>query len=109
SGRSGARDSGRGWRRRGELREVGKPEALLDFGDLAPRLLEAVLAELAVLDLLELLAGLGELVRRERLLPGREQVGVLPGRVVVVHQGEALEHAGERLGVAAGEAALLRD
>ena len=54
------------------MREVGKPEHLLDLPDLRDGILIAVFAELLALDLLELAAHLLELALGERLFPGRE-------------------------------------
>ena len=75
-----------GRRRRGELREIGKPERLLDLPDLRDGIFVAVLAELLALDLLELFAHLVQLALRERLFPSRENDRVLARGVVLVHE-----------------------
>ena len=88
------------------MREVGRPEGLLDLPDLRNGILVAVRAELLALDLLELVAHLMQLVLGKSLFPGRENDRVLARGVVLVHEDEALHGAGERLGIAAADRTL---
>src|SRR5262245_24257922 len=76
-----------------ELGEVVDAELLLDGGDLLDGLLEALLAEQLVLLLLELLAEFLEPLRRDDLVQGRKQHGVLAGLVRAVHANERLARA----------------
>src|SRR5262249_53225751 len=72
-----------------ELGEVVDAELLLDGRDL----LDALLAEQLVLLLLELLAEFLEALRRDDLVQGRKQHGVLAGLVRAVHANERLARA----------------
>src|SRR5580704_7242185 len=72
--------------RRRELGEIGEAERLLDRGDLLDGVFEPVLAELAVLDVLEGLSDLAQLALGQPLPPGRKDDRILARRMVLIHQ-----------------------
>src|SRR5262249_20213984 len=76
---------------RGELREVGDADQLLQRGDLLDRLLEALLAENLVLALLEQIPEPVVLLLADQLVEGREQLGVLARLVGAVHADEGAD------------------
>src|SRR5262249_40878980 len=72
----------------GELGEVVDAQLLLEGGDLLDGLLKALVAEQPVFLLLELLAEFAEPLRRDDLVQGREQHGILASFVRAVHANE---------------------
>src|SRR3954464_11512226 len=83
--------------RRSERGQVAEAQRLLDLADLLDRHVEAVAAELGLLDVLELVPHLLDLMRADRFLPGRKQDRVLPRRMMLIHQLEALQRVRHRL------------
>ena len=66
-----------------ELRDVGKPERLLNLSDVRYGIVESVFAEGSMFDVFELVAHLAKLPFREGVLPGGKDDRVLASRVVL--------------------------
>ena len=89
-----------------ELRDVGKPERLLNLSDLRYGIVESVFAEGSMFDVFELVAHLAKLPFREGILPGGKDDRFLASRVVLIHRDERLECPGKGFGVAAADRAF---
>src|SRR3954465_8009387 len=96
-------------RRRGERRQIVQTELLLDPGDAPECVLEAVFAEHAMFEILELLGELIVLRLGNGRLPRRKDDRVFDRGVVLVHADERRERARERCRIRRPDAALLRD
>nr|WP_253203948.1 hypothetical protein [Methylosinus sp. KRF6] len=96
-------------RRRSKLRYIADPERFLDVRNLRDRVLEAVLAELLMLDFLEQLAHFVELMGGERVLPCGKNDRVLTGCMVFIHQLDAVQDLRQSAGVAGSYGTLADD